>query len=119
MAIEQLNALGKEVVCITPTNVLCLWRQDNSYVSWKWYINEHGDVVTECGTYMQSTLYNQDEAIEMFHRKMLPYQAADTDRVIDYDKDYEDFTHKGHLITDLKLHIKTMLNEYPELTISY
>ena len=75
--IEQLEAQGKEVIAITPTHVLCLWAQDNSYVSWRWYITAGGNVATESGTYLQSTLYNQSEALEMFHRKMLPYELQE------------------------------------------
>ena len=122
-AIELLEAQGQEVVLITPTHVLCLWAQDNSYVSWRWYMTDDSNIATECGIYLQSTLYNQDEAIEMFHSSQLPYEAQaqvpmDTN-VIDYDKEFEDFSYKGDLVTDLESMVKQLLNESPELIISY
>lgn len=68
-AVEYLEAQGKEVIVITPTHVLCLWKQDNSYVSWKWYITPGGNVATESGVYLQNTMYNMSEAIETFKER--------------------------------------------------
>ena len=68
-AVEQLNAQGKEVIAITPTHVLCLWEQDNSYVSWRWYITQGGNIATENGVYLQNTMYNQSEAVVTFHER--------------------------------------------------
>ena len=69
--IEQLEAQGKEVIAITPTHVLVLWHADNSYVSWRWYITAGGNVATESGVYLQSTMYNQSEALASFHERSI------------------------------------------------
>lgn len=68
--IDELYAQGKEVIAITPSHVLCLWEADNSYVMWRWYITPGHHVATENGLYLQSTMYNQSEALEMFHSKL-------------------------------------------------
>jgi len=73
--IEQLNAQGKEVVAIDPTHVLCLWHEDNSYVSWRWYITAGGNIATESGVYLQNTMYNQSEALESFYKRQLPKEV--------------------------------------------
>ncbi len=71
--IEQLEAQGKEVVAITPTHVLVVWAQDNSYVSWRWYVTQGGNVATESGVYLQSTMYNMDEVLISFYERGLEH----------------------------------------------
>ena len=68
-AIQQLREQGKEVIAIDPDYVLVLWHQDNSYVMWRWYMTMNGNVSTECGRYLQSTMYNQSEALDMYHNR--------------------------------------------------
>ena len=118
-AIELLDAQGKEVIVITPTHVLCLWEQDNSYVMWRWYITVGGNIATESGTYLQSTLYNQSEALEMFHRKCLPYETQhplDTE-VIEYDREFCDFEHGGDLVADMEMLCETIFESHSEIVI--
>ena len=51
--IEQLNAEGKEVIAISSSIVLCHWHEDNSFVTWRWYISQDNKAYVEAGNYFR------------------------------------------------------------------
>lgn len=71
VAIVELEKQGKDVVAIDNKLVLCYWAQDNSYVSWRWYLSDKLEVHCENGEYMQANLTTLDQAVKAYYERGL------------------------------------------------
>ena len=70
--IDQLEAEGKELIAITDQYILVYWRQDKSYVSWRyWHTGKGGAYVFEIGHYLPiGSGVTKNEAIKWFAERI-------------------------------------------------
>lgn len=68
---HQLSGEMKELIALTDKYVLVKWIQDNSYVSWRYYLNQAGDkYIFEIGHYIRCENTTVEKAIAAFSERI-------------------------------------------------